>query len=541
MFHSIRWRLLTSYVLLTLLAVCAVGILAMWAVRYYVQQQEIRYLTANAETIARQAQPLILAGERRAELDQLARSAAFFGNVRVLILDARRQTLADSGPPGQIGEAAMILVPQWSQPGAAMRFEMERWIIGLIPADTRFPSTAWSENQPPFLGEPAPDRPAFTIIRQAQGLWGSRILLEGGEEAETTQPDDEFQFLASAPRSARTVSVVVGDEAAPQGYVELSGGVDFSQEALATTRRAFWVAGAVAVLLAGVLGLLMGNRLSAPLVQLTETTARMSTGDLSVRAEVGGQDEIGRLAEQFNSMAGQLQASFAQLSAERDALRRFIADASHELRTPITALKNFNQLLIDGAGDDPQTRQEFLVESQAQIERLEWITQNLLDLSRLDAGLAELDLSDYDAREILQTALSSFKSRAGEKNVRLSLKLAEQPVSITCDRARLELALSNLLDNALKFSAQGGSVEAGVAEIEGVIRIWVRDDGPGIHPEDLPHIFKRFYSGRHNRQPGSGLGLSIVESIVQAHGARVEVETEPGQGATFSLVFRKRV
>ncbi|MER3514529.1 MAG: two-component sensor histidine kinase, partial [Chloroflexota bacterium] len=111
-----------------------------------------------------------------------------------------------------------------------------------------------------------------------------------------------------------------------------------------------------------------------------------ASGDLSTRAPVHGEDEIGQLARQFNQMAAHLEASFAQLSAERDALRRFIADASHELRTPITALQNFLDLVQGPAAEDPAARSEFLAESQKQVSRLEWITQNLLDLSRLEAG-----------------------------------------------------------------------------------------------------------------------------------------------------------
>jgi signal transduction histidine kinase len=347
--------------------------------------------------------------------------------------------------------------------------------------------------------------------------------------------------VESGPRSQRSVLVPVGLPEQPAGFVELSAGADFSAEALETTRRAFFLAGGAAVVLAALLGWVMGRRISAPLLALTDTATRMSAGDFSVRAEVAGQDETGRLAGQFNQMAGQLQESFAQLAAERDSLRRFIADASHELRTPITALKNFNELLQGAAADDPQARAEFLAESQAQIERLEWITHNLLDLSRLDAGLAALDIHKHDLRDLIAAAAIPFRGLAAEKGIELAICTPGSPLEISADRARLEMALTNLLDNALKFTPPGGSVELGAQEQRSAekagpaARFWVRDTGPGISPDDLPHIFERFYRGRTAGRQGSGLGLSIVQSIVQAHGGSIQVESEPGAGARFII------
>ena len=274
---------------------------------------------------------------------------------------------------------------------------------------------------------------------------------------------------------------------------------------------------------------------SNPLGSLTVAAGEMSSGDLSVRAPVRGKDEIGRLAQQFNHMAERLEASFAELAAERDSLRHFVADASHELRTPITALKNFNELLQGAAIDDPAARAEFLAESQAQIERLEWITHNLLDLSRLDAGLAPLDLADHDAEGILRSAAGAFRASAQEKGLSLSIKTPRPSPRVRCDRARIEMALSNLLDNAVKFTPPGGQVELGVEQAEHGVHMWVQDSGPGIVPDEHERVFERFYRGRNGQGRGVGLGLSIVRSIVQAHGGRVGVESEPGAGSRFVI------
>ena len=289
------------------------------------------------------------------------------------------------------------------------------------------------------------------------------------------------------------------------------------------------------MLLAVIVGLLVSRGLTAPLRSLTAAAGRMSSGDLSIRAPARGKDDIGQLARQFNQMAARLESSFAELAAERDSLRRFIADASHELRTPVTALKNFNELLQGAAADDPAARAEFLAESQAQLDRLEWITHNLLDLSRLEAGLIALDVTQHDAEELIRTAAGAFKSLAHEKNVTLSAREPSSPLAVHCDRARIELALSNLLDNALKFTPAGGHVETGVEQTAQNVRLWVQDSGPGIALADRERIFERFYRGRDSHVEGIGLGLAIVRSIVQAHGGHVTVEGEPGAGSRFVI------
>jgi signal transduction histidine kinase len=337
-------------------------------------------------------------------------------------------------------------------------------------------------------------------------------------------------------RSATTLEHTIGDAEYPLGHVEVSAPPNYGSVVLDQVRQALLWGGGGGVLLAGIVGFLISQWIASPLKKLAKTSIEMGAGDLSVRAEVVSRGEIGELASQFNHMAARLESSFQQLAEERDALRRFITDASHELRTPITALKNFNSLLLDTASEDPDTRDEFLTESQVQIERLEWITGNLLDISRLDSGLVELDLSEHDLCEIIEGVLVPFEPLAEEKGIAMSTDLPESPCTFTCDRGRLEIALSNLLENALKFTPQGGVVEVGLPCQDG-IQVWVRDTGEGIQPEDLPHIFERFYRGRGQAEAGSGLGLAIVKSIVEAHGGEVGVESTPGEGTTVRLIW----
>jgi len=334
--------------------------------------------------------------------------------------------------------------------------------------------------------------------------------------------------------------VPIGDPQAPIGYVELQAGVEPSLEVIAATTRAFALAGLVAALLAGLLGLGVSEALSRPIRRLAHAAVQMGEGNLHVRAPEAGPVELRHLAAELNRMAERLQASFTALARERDALRHFIADASHQLRTPLTALRTFLELLQGPAAEDPEARAAFLAESQAQVDRLAWITHNLLDLSRLEAGLISLDLAPHALEDVLRAALSLFREGAARKGIALSLELPPEPIEGIWDRWRLEMALANLLDNAVKFTPPGGRITVGARREGERVRIWVEDTGSGIDPEDLPHIFERFYRGRNAPAEGSGLGLAIVRWIVEAHGGQVEVHSQPGQGSRFELILPLR-
>jgi signal transduction histidine kinase len=539
MFRSIRWRLVASYVLLTLLTVSAVGVLALSLIERYVEQQEQDYLMANAEAVARQALPLMQPVVRQPDLRELAHTASFLGDVQVKILGQRKQVLADSGHLAGMDELVWILTSTYHQrPG------------DLVPVPVVVLPGTWitmqgiAQREPVSIFEDLSPELEIMVVHRVESPWGSRLTFGTRQKLEVMRtfsmtealPVESASESDAMPRSGRTVVVPIGDEDEPLGYVELSTGPGFGTEALATARRAFLLAAGGATLLAVIVGLLVSRGLTAPLRALTSAAGQMSGGDLAIRAPVGGKDEIGQLAHQFNHMAERLGASFAELAAERDSLRRFVADASHELRTPITALRSFNELLQGAAADDPVARAEFLAESQTQLGRLEWITHNLLDLSRLDAGLIALDVGDHDAGGLVETVASAWRALALEKEIALSVWLPPSPVEVRCDRARIELALSNLVDNALKFTPAGGRVAIGAEQSpddQDVVQLWVEDSGPGIDPADRERIFERFYQGQGTESRGSGLGLAIVRSIVQAHGGRVTVESEPSAGSRF--------
>lgn len=608
MLRSIRWRLAASYTLLTLLIVILVGAATLWLVRVSVERQETTYLTANANSVARQVLALWDApsgadGAPHPMLMQLARTAAFLGNVQVKILDAQRNVLVDSGDPFSLNELAWFFAP--APDGATFAFstalsEQMDWTQRLLPppdfadlplqaqlrlraAMGQFPPRDAHE----VIAAAAPLTSHITgadvvIIRTFPSQWGSRIEFEAEQtlldtvsaelsqgsaslEAERVAPITRSVALqqssgqpaaqaaqASAalteiPRSLRRVEVSIGSPAEPLGYVALSNGPDYGSPLLDTILKAFGIAAGGVSLLAVLIGLVVGQGLTAPLLKLTAAAEQMSRGELTSRAHVQSRDEIGALARQFNQMAAQLEDSFGELAAERDALRRFIADASHELRTPITALQTFLDLLGSSAANDPQAQREFVQASQQQVDRLGRVTASLLALSRLDGGVSDLRLQPENAVELMQRTASLFRVAAQERHIDFSICLPEPTLAVLCDCERIESALTNLLDNAFKFTPQGGCVEMGAASSEGRhVRFWVQDTGPGVAPADAPHIFERFYQGQvpapveepdkvHPVERGAGLGLSIVQSIVRAHGGAVRHETPQEGGSRFTI------
>jgi signal transduction histidine kinase len=531
-FRSIRWRLVLIFVLFTLLTVSVVGTLALRIFERHAHRQAIEGLEASADSLAREVYSLMYPVPDRVELSRLARTAAFFGDVRVRVLDSGDRVLVDSGLPDTFGGLFLINPPHDLDDFPEFDFDFSQFVV--FNTEPEFLKEHWNY---PVLGN-LPPGTSVTVIHRDESPWGGELTFEA-----IPVPEEIALYIAptvevEVPRSDLIVTVPVGELEDPVGYVELSAPKDFPTETLDAVSRALLLGGGVAVLLAGLVGFGISHRLSLPLRSLRETAVQMGAGDLSARSAVHTRDEIGELATQFNQMAEQLEASFHQLESERDALRRFIADASHELRTPITALRNFKTLLLDSAEDDSAVRQEFLIESQAQLDRLERITRNSLDLTRLDAGLLDLDIAEHDLRDLVEAGVTTFQSLADEKGIILQVELPGEPVYLRCDRLRIEMALSNLLDNALKYTPVGGQVETGVEGTAETIRVWVRDTGPGIPPEDLPHIFERFYRGQGQVDEGVGLGLAIVESVVQAHGGEVTVESALGEGACFTLMWK---
>ena len=295
--------------------------------------------------------------------------------------------------------------------------------------------------------------------------------------------------------------------------------------------------GLLALVVSVVSGVYAARRLTVPISRLRRVAGKVAQGELDERATTSGVLEVDELAAQFNVMADRLSGTLRMLEADRDRLREFVADVSHELRTPIAALKMYTELQRDGQVDE-STRSEFLERSAEQIARLEWLSTNLLDLSRIDAGIFPLDMREGDVRDPVQAVVQALSEVAIERGVSLDSVVPGEPVELRFDRERIVQLMTNLIGNALKFTPRGGAVSVEVVDAEDAVAIEIRDTGPGIPADELPHIFERFYRGTNTgdaRASGSGLGLAIVRSIVEMHGGEIEVASVIDEGTIFHI------
>ncbi len=289
-------------------------------------------------------------------------------------------------------------------------------------------------------------------------------------------------------------------------------------------------AAAVAFIAAALIALAVANSLYRPIRKLTEASESMSHGDYEQRVPVGGPRELADLARSFNRMAAEVQRS-------RQVLRDFVADVSHELKTPLTAIRGFVQAMSDGTAADEAGRQKALGIVDEEARRLQGLVAELLDLSRIEAGQVAMARLPVPLAELVQYCLEIFGLRAGEQGVSLLADVLPADLVVTGDADRLEQLLNNLLDNAIRHTPRDGQVKITARRTApGVVTLTVADSGPGIPASELSRLFERFYTGRGDGS-GTGLGLAIAREIARAHGGDIVAASAPGVGTAFTVTL----
>jgi signal transduction histidine kinase len=310
--------------------------------------------------------------------------------------------------------------------------------------------------------------------------------------------------------------VVVGEQTI--GVVEVSRSTVATESFLTTLRQILLVIILAAAVISLLVSLLLARRLSRPILDVERATRRIAAGDLDVRLSHYPSNEIGRLAESINHMAEELKSSEA-------ARRQFISEISHDLRTPLTAIKGLLVNLIDASEPDEQPSLEI---AESEIDRLIRLVNQLLDFSRWQRGELELNRSPVDLVAIASSAIALSEGRASHRSITLNSDIPPQVPSISADPDRLQRVILNLLDNAIKFTPGGGQVTLALMQREGEIEISVEDTGRGMSDEERERAFEPYYRGEGG---GAGLGLTIARAVVEAHGGRMGIESTAGQGS----------
>ena len=260
-------------------------------------------------------------------------------------------------------------------------------------------------------------------------------------------------------------------------------------------------------------------------------------GNTDARIDCDEEGELYHLFHCVNTLAAVLNAHAANENREKEFLKNTISDISHQLKTPLAALNIYNGLLQGEAEGNPAI-QEFAERSEQELDRIETLVQNLLKITKLDAGSIDIEKHPENVEELLRDVELHFAYRAKQEQKEIVLSGADD-IWLSCDRDWMLEAIDNLVKNALDHTAQGGIIQMEWRQLPSAIQILVKDNGSGIHPEDLHHIFKRFYRSRFSQDTqGIGLGLPLAKAIIGAHNGTITVDSELGMGTTFTISFR---
>lgn len=301
------------------------------------------------------------------------------------------------------------------------------------------------------------------------------------------------------------------------GVVEVSRSTLDSERFLSSLQTILLIAVLVAAVLCVLAGVALARDLSRPILEIEQATRRISNGDLEFRLDVNSGDEIGLLAQSINDMAGRLQ----QLETAR---AQFISEISHDLRTPLAAIKGLLVNMIDEASTDERPSLEL---AERETDRLVRLVNQLLDFARWRGGRLELTRRSVDVGAVARDAIGVSEARASYRNIALGLDVPSTLPQLTADADRIQRVILNLLDNAIKFTGPGGRVVLAVAPRESEIQVSVADTGRGMTDEERKRAFEPYYRGEGG---GAGLGLAIARAVVEAHGGRMGLESEPDHG-----------
>ncbi len=488
MFPSLRAKLVASYGLIIFLCLFLAGSAFVYFLRDYQRQIKLNQLSDLAQPLSWQVRLLERAGASRDQIASFLQDRAMEMGVRVLLVDPSGLVVEDTHS-GLAGDRIQLPAPQ--QP----------------PERLNVYSSIYSRA----------DRQGFVLI-----------VASGRAPSPSTD-----RFAVRVP--SYYVVLAVPEQSLAASWLELAPSLSF--------------AALVSLIVSILVAVVLSRSISKPVAEITRASEEMARGNYQQYIRVRSRDEVGRLAEAFNHMAG-------QVSASHRTLRDLLANVSHELRTPLTSVQGFSQAMVDGT---IKTRAEYaeaahIINDEA--SRMQRLVEDMLLLSKIESGQLPMDRSPLDLRELLRACLKRQSPLAQQAGVSLSLE-AEQAAQVVGDEHRLEQVFRNLLDNAVRHTPAGGAITVRLRAIEpprgksdgrnganrvgaGRFEVSVHNTGSYIPPEDQARIFERFYQVEKSRLrngDGSGLGLAIAQEIVHAHGGTIGVASDRASGTTFTVVF----
>lgn len=289
----------------------------------------------------------------------------------------------------------------------------------------------------------------------------------------------------------------------------------------------------IAVILAFLAVTYITMRITKPITDMNNTINRFSGGDYEARVTVSSKDEVGQLGQSFNEMA-------TEINALEQSRRSFVANVSHELRSPLTSIRGFLEAMQDGTiAKEDQPKYIGIVINEC--KRMTGMVNGLLDLARIESGQYELKLEPFDINELVIRTVLTFEARINAKHIDVNMDFDSEHTIVEADHSQIAQVIRNLVDNAIKFLQDNGKLTMRITSGKDIAHVSVIDNGAGIAQEDLPYVFDRFYKAEKAHTPSgssSGLGLSIVKRIIEQHGQSIKVESEPGKGAAFTFTLK---
>ena len=372
---------------------------------------------------------------------------------------------------------------------------------------------------------------------------GYAVILNGDQVSEENLKDERVieqirRVLAGEEirqlglTGVQTVTIGVpwrgAGKAAVLGAVLLNVSVDSLAVDYSDLIRYSLLAGLLALTLGAALTLFIARRQSRPIRQINEAVQAFAHGEFDRRVDIRGSDEAAQLAQSFNGMAEEI----GRLDQSR---RSFVANVSHELRSPMTCIQGYVQGMLDGTIREDE-REKYLGTVLSETQRLTKLVSELLDLSRFESGKIPLDKTRFDIDELILSVLFKYERRIEDRGIDVEISFKEQPCFVLADSARITQVITNLVDNAVKFAAEKGQIVIWTHTVDNLCYVTVKNDGTGIPAEDLPFVFERFYKvdKAHTSGGGTGLGLAIAKRIVEQHGGTISVTSS---GGLTSFVF----